>query len=135
QLRLAAAGRITRMEALSFVLSYTQPLLVAAAKLIGLAVIAGLIRSLAFRMMGGLTRRLILLTVVIGVPLHELSHALVATLFGMGVRMISLFQPDPQSPQLGYVNFSYSPGRVRHRVGLFFVGIAPLIAGAAAVAL
>lgn len=111
-------------------LELLRPSFHVAFSLIALALTAGLISSLVFRLMGSARRRLILLTGVIGVPVHELSHALTALGFGMRVREIALFTPDPESPQLGYVNFAYSPRSLRHRVGLFFVGIAPLIAGA-----
>jgi hypothetical protein len=82
---------------------------------------------------GALNRKWQLGTAWIGVPVHELAHAVTCLFFGMKVREIKFFQPDPQSGQLGYVNFVYAPGLIQHRVGLFFVGIAPFLAGAAAV--
>lgn len=82
---------------------------------------------------GSLNRRWQLGTAWIGVPVHELAHAITCLFFGMKVREIRFFRPDPQSGQLGYVNFVYAPGLIQHRVGLFFVGIAPFVAGAGVV--
>lgn len=108
---------------------------VAAVTVILLALIAAMASSLAFRVLGVGRRTAILFTGCIGVPVHEMSHALVAVLFGMRVWKISFFEPDPESPQLGYVRFSFSPRLLRHRFGLFFVGIAPLMVGTLLVSL
>ncbi|WP_166255898.1 hypothetical protein [Marinobacter salicampi] len=79
------------------------------------------------------TRRIELSTGLVGVPIHELSHAIVARLFGMKVIELALYRPDPQSRTLGYVNYSYQQGHAWHSIGRFFVGIAPLIGGSLAV--
>lgn len=74
-----------------------------------------------------------LTTGLIGVPVHELSHALAVKIFGMSVLEIALYKPDPESKSLGYVNYGYRPANIVHGVGRFFVGIAPLIGGSALV--
>lgn len=79
------------------------------------------------------TRRVELSTGLVGVPVHELSHAIIAKLFGMKIIELALYRPDPQSRTLGYVNYSYQPGHAWHSIGRFFVGIAPLIGGSLAV--
>lgn len=79
--------------------------------------------------MGRMQLKGVLISGLIGVPLHELSHALTATLFGMRVTEIKLYKPDPQSNSLGYVNYQYRPGSPLHQVGRFFTGFAPAICG------
>lgn len=71
-----------------------------------------------------------LITGCVGTPIHEISHAIAVKLFGMSIRDIALYQPDPQSRTLGYVIYAYQPGSIWHGLGRFVVGIAPLIGGA-----
>lgn len=91
------------------------------------------------RITGGLMRIAgrwtVLLTGWLGVPIHELSHALMCVLFGHRIDKLVLFHPDPRSGTLGYVNHSWSRKNPLHVVGAFFVGIAPLLGGAAAILL
>ena len=83
--------------------------------------------GLAYRLLG---RRWMLLTGVVGVPVHELSHAVTALAMGMRVDRMRLFSPDPMSPQLGFVTVAYNPTNPVHNMGLFLVGLAPLLVGA-----
>lgn len=82
---------------------------------------------------GRMRVKLMLLSGLVGVPLHELSHALTATVFGMRVVDLKLYKPDPQSNSLGYVNYLYRPGSPVHAIGRFFVGFSPTIFGGLAV--
>jgi len=86
--------------------------------------------ELYYRSVGFFRRRWTLITAMVGTPVHELSHALVAVLFGMKVRKIRLYAPDPESNTLGYVNYAYNPFSFVHRVGMTLVGLAPAIIGA-----
>jgi len=106
------------------------PLIFATLAIVCLAVVSGLLNTLTYLALGSFRRRWMLLTGAVGVPVHELSHAGMAILFGMRIRSISLFSPDPASPQLGSVGLSFNPSRISHRVGLFFVGIAPVLVAA-----
>ena len=63
----------------------------------------------------------------IGTPVHELSHAAVALLFGYRIVEFRPFIADPTSTTLGYITYSYSTGTIWSQVGHFFVGIAPMI--------
>jgi len=63
----------------------------------------------------------------IGTPVHELSHALVAILFGFKIISISLFKPEPGTGVLGYVEYQYNNKSLLHNVGCFWVGVAPLL--------
>ncbi|MEM7676547.1 MAG: hypothetical protein AAF449_11140 [Myxococcota bacterium] len=71
----------------------------------------------------------------IGTPIHEASHVLVGTLFGVEIYEVKLYAPDPVSRVLGYVNYripQLSLGELRPVVGTFLMGIAPLFGGALA---
>lgn len=93
------------------------------------AVILTLANEIYYRSLGRYRRNGVLITGAVGTPVHELAHALMAILFGMKVKKIAFYAPDPVSNTLGYVDYSYYPARFSHKVGLVFVGLAPLIIG------
>ena len=62
----------------------------------------------------------------IGTPVHELSHALIALLFGFRITEFRPFIFDPSSTTLGFVRYSYDPTNLLQQIGHFFVGIAPV---------
>lgn len=68
-----------------------------------------------------------------GVAVHELSHALVAILFGHKVDNIRLLELDSGSGRVGHVSHRYNPGNPYQRVGNLFIGIAPVVIGAAVI--
>lgn len=68
-------------------------------------------------------------TAWIGVPIHELGHAIMCCLFGHKVEEMRLVQFGAPDGTMGYVNHSYDPHNLFHRIGLFFIGIAPIIMG------
>ncbi len=70
------------------------------------------------------------ITGVIGTPIHELSHALFCIIFGHKIEKIKLFQIGNDGT-IGYVNHSYNKKNIYHRIGNFFIGIAPIIGGTA----
>lgn len=78
--------------------------------------------------------RSVLVTGWLGVPLHELSHLLLALLFGHRVIAWRLFDPDPVSGTLGYVRHAYSRRSPWQVVGTVFIALAPVVAGGAALA-
>ncbi|MDO4534499.1 MAG: hypothetical protein Q4B63_01650 [Clostridium perfringens] len=67
----------------------------------------------------------------IGVCLHETSHFLVAKIFNFKIKEVKLFRPikGKKDGVLGYVSYSYNPNNILHKIGLFFVGFAPLLGG------
>lgn len=68
----------------------------------------------------------------LGTPIHELSHALMCLVFRHQIVDIALFEPDRANGRLGYVVHSYERGNWYQEIGNFFIGIAPLVGGTAA---
>ena len=71
----------------------------------------------------------------IGTPVHELSHALMCLLFGHTVTKMKLVNSDKRSRTLGYVEHTYYKTNLYHQIGNYFIGVAPILAGGAAVLL
>mgnify|MGYP001559341970 CR=1 FL=1 len=71
----------------------------------------------------------VMLTGVIGVPIHELSHAILAVVFGHKVTAIKLFQKPDENGVMGYVQHTYNPLSIYQQVGNLFIGVAPIFGG------
>lgn len=80
-------------------------------------------------------RKAIYITGIIGVPIHELSHLIMAKIFGHKIIEVKFFQVNDSDGKLGYVNHSYNPKNIYHQIGNFFIGIAPIICGSALIIL
>lgn len=67
----------------------------------------------------------------VGVILHELSHLIMALLFGHHSDRVALLhiprRDDPNDNCLGYVNHSWNDHNLYQRCGNVFIGIAPVI--------
>lgn len=72
----------------------------------------------------------VMVTGFIGVPIHELSHAIIAILFRHKVTAIKLLQKPDGKGVMGYVNHSYNKDSIYQQIGNFFIGIAPIFGGA-----
>lgn len=71
----------------------------------------------------------VMVTGFIGVPIHELSHAIVAVIFRHHINEVKLLQKPDANGVLGYVNHSYNPKSIYQEMGNFFIGIAPIFGG------
>lgn len=71
----------------------------------------------------------LIITGGIGVPIHELSHAIAAILFGHKIVGIKLIQKPDENGIMGYVKHSYKQGNPYQQLGNFFIGIAPIFGG------
>ena len=107
---------------------------------IGLIVIFGLLCSLCrngfVKLLGNAGAVIInRITGVVGVPIHELSHALFSFIFGHQIVEINLFNPDSEDGTLGSVLCNYNKKNILHIIGLFFSGIGPILGGTAVITL
>lgn len=75
----------------------------------------------------------VMLSAIFGTPVHELGHAAMCLLFGHRIEKVKLVQLPDKDGTLGYVNHSYNSKSVYQRAGLFFIGLAPLFSGTAAI--
>ena len=76
---------------------------------------------------GPIARKGFLATALIGVPIHELSHAIVAIVFRHRILHICFFDFTPEHGRIGYVSHQWNRLSLYQSMGLFFIGIAPLI--------
>ena len=65
----------------------------------------------------------------LGCSVHELSHAFFALIFGHKIKEIVLFEPNSNGESLGHVSHSYNKKSIYQKIGNFFIGIGPLLAG------
>jgi len=79
----------------------------------------------------------IVLTGMVGTPVHEAGHYLACRLFRLPVTEVALFRPvsGRSDGVLGYVTFVCDPSDRWQRLGSFFAGIAPMFFGAAVILL
>ena len=66
---------------------------------------------------------------LIGTPIHELSHALMCIIFRHRITDMRLYQMDDETGTMGYVTHTYNPRSRYQKIGLFFIGVAPIIGG------
>lgn len=71
----------------------------------------------------------VMITGFIGVPIHELSHAIFALLFRHSITDIKLLQKPDENGTMGYVRHSYNPKSIYQQIGNFFIGIGPILGG------
>ncbi|PLS15057.1 hypothetical protein CVD28_24570 [Bacillus sp. M6-12] len=74
-------------------------------------------------------RKGILLTAWIGTPIHEAGHALMCLLFRHKITKVKFLQLNDPNGVLGYVEHAYNPRSIYQRIGLFFIGLAPVFSG------
>ena len=102
---------------------------------VGIVAIFGLIvwlfRKIFYKIAGRAGYITLLVTGVVGTPVHELSHAFMCVIFGHKIYEMKLFDPTNEDGTLGYVYHYYNSKNIYHQIGNFFIGIAPLICSSA----
>ena len=91
--------------------------------------IAGLSEKLFMKMTGKFGRGLVLVTSIIGTPIHELGHAIMCFPFGHKIKKMCLWDPKARNGVLGYVNHRYNKKNIWHRLGCLFISAGPIILG------
>lgn len=81
-----------------------------------------------------LSKGLFYTSAMLGTPIHEASHALIALMFGHKIHKISWFQMGKDG-RLGYVEHNWNRRSLYQSIGVFFIAIAPLLAGFSAIVL
>jgi len=84
-----------------------------------------------YKLMGNFGRPASVLTGFIGVPAHEIGHAIFCIIFMHKVKEIRLYQPNARDGTMGYVNHLYNRKNAYHQIGNFFIGLGPIILGSA----
>ncbi len=101
---------------------------------LGVPVICGLVVGLLdyffnFLMGRGVGRGMIMVSSIIGTPIHELGHALMCIIFGHKIDQMVLWQPFSPDGTLGYVSHRYNPKNIYHQLGNIFIGLGPIFSG------
>lgn len=78
-------------------------------------------------------RSIVMITGLIGVPIHEISHAILAFLFGHKIDKVKLLQRPDINGVMGYVTHRYNKNSIYQQVGNFFIGIAPIFGGSVSI--
>lgn len=101
--------------------------------LVGLLFVSGLILTFLSKWTGNAFRQFLFprfgfyLFGVVGVPLHELCHALFAKLFWHDIESIKWFDPKGRGGSYGTVVHYYNDRNIYQRIGLFFIGLGPVL--------
>lgn len=91
--------------------------------------VAGLSEMLFMKMTRKCGRGLVVVTSIIGTPVHELGHAIMCFPFGHKIKKICLWNPKAKNGVLGYVNHKYNKKNIWHRLGCLFISAGPIILG------
>ena len=123
------------------VLSYLWAAILASLTQIGIFLVPGLVLTLIMNYASTLMQRRALATIGkswflglfgwLGTVVHELGHAFFCLIFRHKITAMKLFDPDPETGTLGYVEHTYDSSNIYQLVGNFFIGIGPILLGTA----
>jgi hypothetical protein len=123
------------------VLSYLWAAILASLTQIGIFLVPGLVLTLIMNYASTLMQRRALATIGkswflglfgwLGTVIHELGHAFFCLIFRHKITAMKLFDPDPETGTLGYVEHTYDSSNIYQLAGNFFIGIGPILLGTA----
>ena len=123
------------------VLSYLWAAILASLTQIGIFLVPGLVLTLIMNYASTLMQRRALATIGkswflglfgwLGTIVHELGHAFFCLIFRHKITAMKLFDPDPETGTLGYVEHTYDSSNIYQLAGNFFIGIGPILLGTA----
>ncbi len=123
------------------ILSYLWAATLASFTQISIFLIPGLVLTLIMNYVSTFVQRRALLTIGkgwylglfgwLGTIIHELGHAVFCLIFRHKITTLKLFDPDPETGTLGYVEHAYDSSSIYQLVGNFFIGIGPILLGTA----
>jgi hypothetical protein len=123
------------------ILSYLWAATLASLIQVGIFLFPGLVLAFIMNYESGFVQRRTLLAMGkgwylglfgwLGTIIHELGHAIFCLIFRHKITAMKLFDPDPETGTLGYVEHSYNSASIYQLVGNFFIGIGPIILGTA----
>jgi hypothetical protein len=118
-------------------LSYLWAATLASLIQIGIFLFPGLVLAFIMNYESGFVQRRAILTLGkgwylglfgwLGTIIHELGHATFCLIFRHKITAMKLFDPDPETGTLGYVEHSYNSKSLYQLVGNFFIGIGPIL--------
>lgn len=108
-----------------FISFYLTQVLMTVGAIILFGFLIGLCNKQFYANLGNLGRPVCYITGFFGTPVHECAHALFCLIFGHKITEMKLFQVSDDGT-LGYVCHSYNPKNFYHRIGNFFIGVAPI---------
>lgn len=115
---------------MSYVLLFFQILLYTLGVPVACGLAVGLCDRLFSLLMGrGFGRGIIMISSVIGTPIHETGHAVMCLIFGHKIEDLALWRPFNQDGNLGYVTHQYNRKNPYHQLGNVFIGLGPIFSG------
>jgi hypothetical protein len=92
--------------------------------------VVGLMNRAFFSLVGyRFGRAACMATGFIGVPIHEIGHALFCIVFRHRIVDIKLYQPNSADGTLGYVHHVYNSRSIYQQIGNFFIAYGPILVG------
>lgn len=119
-----------------FIRNFLLRLIVAILSTLGVVILFGFVleklETVVFKqLMAMLGTGAVLITAIVGTPIHELSHLVGCWLFGFDVKEVALLRPIAYKADgvLGYVSYAYQSDNIWQKLGCFVTAFGPMIFG------